>query len=268
VATQADAARSPRLIRTKVLPPVSRRLLARPELTERITAGAAAKLTLICAPAGSGKSSLLASWARAGQEHRPFAWFAIDPADDDPKLFWTYAVEALREVDPAIGHRSAGILRAPGPAPVDLAIIELLNDIVAADRAIVLVLDDYHVIGNPEVHQGVTLLLEHLPAALHVAISTRSEPPLPLSRWRARGELIELDASSLRFSGAETEAFLNGLLGLGLDHSDVALLRDRTEGWPAGLCLAALSVQHRADRHRCWRARCRNARSGSSCSSR
>jgi LuxR family transcriptional regulator, maltose regulon positive regulatory protein len=250
VATQPSAAGSARLIRTKVLPPVARRLLPRADLIGRIIA-AERKVTLLCAPAGSGKSSLLASWANAASEHRPFAWFALDKADDDPKQFWSYAVEALHAVHAGIGRASAEILRAPGPPQADLAIIELINEIAAADRAIVLALDDYHVIAEPEIHHGVTLLVEHLPAGvLQLAISTRSEPPLPLARWRGRGELTELDAPSLRFSAGEAEAFLNGLLGLGLDRAEVAALRDRTEGWPAGLYLAALSVQHRTDRRR------------------
>ena len=232
-----------------MLPPVRRSLVPRPGLIEPLRASEAHKLTLICAPAGFGKTSLLAGWAETSWEDRPFAWFAIDKADDDPKLFWTYAIESLRVIDASIGVHSAEMLRAPGPPLLDLVILELINEIAAADRRMVLVLDDYHVITDPEIHQSVTLLVEHLPAVLHLAVTTRSEPPLPLARWRGRGELIELDAARLRFSAEEAEAFLNDLLGLSLDRADVTTLRERTEGWPAGLYLAALSVRGRASRH-------------------
>ena len=248
MAMRAEAPAPLRVIRTKVLPPVHRNLVPRPGLTEPLGASETSKVTLICAPAGFGKSSLLAAWAEASWEERPFAWFAIDGADNDPKRFWAYAIESLRGVDAAIGVRSAEMLRAPGPPLLDLMILELINEIAAADRRTVLALDDYHVITDPEIHQSVTLLVEHLPAELHLAVTARSEPPLPLARWRGRGELIELDAARLRFSPEEAEAFLNDLLGLGLDRAEVATLQERTEGWPAGLYLAALSVRGRANR--------------------
>ena len=177
-----------------------------------------------------------------------FAWFTIDETDDDPKRFWAYAIESLRTVDAAIGALSARMLQAPGPPLLDRVLLELINEIAHVGRPMVLALDDYHAVTDPEIHQSVTLLVEHLPPGLHLAVATRSEPSLPLARWRARGQLAELDAARLRFSAAETEAFLNDLLRLGLDRADVIALHERTEGWPA--CLdPALSIRDRADRH-------------------
>src|SRR5215469_16650373 len=152
MAMRAGASGSLRVIRTKVLPPVRRRLVPRPGLIEPLRPDGTPKLTLICAPAGFGKTSLLTAWAETGWEDRPFAWFAIDEADDDPKLFWAYVIESLRAIDAAIGVRSTEMLQAPGPLLLDLVILELINEIAATGRRMVLALDDYHVITDPEIH--------------------------------------------------------------------------------------------------------------------
>jgi LuxR family transcriptional regulator, maltose regulon positive regulatory protein len=178
------------------------------------------------------------------------AWLALDRGDDDPVRFWTYLVEALRAAVPDIGAQAVSLVRVPGISLVDGVLPALLNDLDTLDRDLVLVLDDYHLITAREIHASVTFLLEHLPPMLRLVIATRSDPPLPLARLRARGELLEVRADDLRFDTEETTAFLNHVLGLGLDARDVTRLHDRTEGWAAGLYLAALSLGGRDDAHR------------------
>jgi LuxR family transcriptional regulator, maltose regulon positive regulatory protein len=161
--------------------------------------------------------------------------------------FWTYVVEAMRTVEPDLGAEAMKLLGAPGTDLLESVIPALINEAERLGRRLVLVLDDYHLIESTEIHDGVAFFLEHLPPALHVAVATRSDPPLPLARMRARGELLEIRAEHLRFSAEESAAFLNDVLGLGLEREDVIRLHDRTEGWAAGLYLAALSLRGRAD---------------------
>ncbi|MCA1708532.1 MAG: hypothetical protein LC808_36730, partial [Actinobacteria bacterium] len=229
------------LIPTKLYAPVTRPLMPRKELFGVLRARPGVKLTLVCAPAGWGKSSLLAAWAAVDERRRPFAWFAIDEADNDAVRFWTYLIEALRTVQPAIGARSLTLLRAPGTGLTDLVVPELINEVAALDSPMVLVLDDYHLIEEPEIHRSLASLVENLPDVLHVAIATRREPCLPIARLRARGELTEVDAAALGFSVEEAGRFFNEFLGLALLPADIRILRERTEGWAAGLYLAALS---------------------------
>ncbi|HEX2046506.1 MAG TPA: LuxR C-terminal-related transcriptional regulator [Acidimicrobiales bacterium] len=213
-----------------------------------LRAGKGAKLTLISAPAGWGKSSLLAAWAAVEGKDRSFAWFAVDEADNDPLRFWTYVIEALRTVEPSIGASSLAVLRAPGTGLTDLVIPELIDEIEALDGRVVLAIDDYHLITQPEIHASVAFLITHLPSLLHVAIATRAEPGLPIATLRARGELVEVGAGALGFSDEEADRFLNELLDLGLTRAEVNSLWERTEGWAAGLYLAALSLRDRRDR--------------------
>ena len=240
------------LLETKLYVPRSRRgLVLRPRLSERLDRGAASKLMLVSAPAGFGKTTLLAEWLAAGPaapaDERLAAWLSLDRGDNDPASFWAYVIAALRTVASGIGESALALLRAPQPPPVEAVLTVLLNDMAAVAGDIVLVLDDYHVIDAREVQQGMAFLLDHLPPGLHVVIASRADPALPLARLRARGELAEIRAAELRFTPDEAAAYLNEMMGLQLTARDVAALEARTEGWIAALQLAALSMQGRED---------------------
>ena len=217
--------------------------------SRRLCAGQPRKLTLIRAPAGWGKSTLLADWYALESETRPFAWVALDGDDNDPVRFWTYLIHALRTLDPSTGEVSLPMLRAPRVSVVGDVLPALCDELAALPHRVVLVLDDYHVVRNPEIDDGLASFLEHLPQTLELVVSSRSEPALPLARLRARGELAEIDAQQLRFSDEEAGLFLNDLHGLGLDREDVIRLRELTEGWAAGLYLATLTIRGRASAH-------------------
>ena len=204
------------------------------------------RLTLVAAPPGFGKTTLLAEWA-AGEDERAVAWLSVDEDDNDPARFFTYLGAALQRVDPELAGRALAALRSPGVDLVDVVLPLLLNDLAALGRELVLVVDDYHLITRPEVHEALAYLIERSPAAFRLVLATREDPPLPLGRMRARGELGELRAGQLRFSDGETTAFLTEALGLELSSEDVARLQARTEGWPAALYLAALSLRGRPD---------------------
>ena len=205
-----------------------------------------AALALVQAPAGSGKTTLLTEWHAAEPERR-FAWLSLDRADNDPVRFLEGAIAALRTVAPAAGVQALAHLGGPA-SPMDVVLPSLVNDLAGEEGGVVLVLDDYHVIADPRVHEAVTFLLDRRPATLQLAIATRAEPPLPIGRLRVRGELAEVRAADLRFTDGEAAALLNDALALGLDADDVARLQRRTEGWAAGLRLAALSLAGREDR--------------------
>ncbi len=235
------------LLATKLYAPKPRSgLVPRPGLTGRLLRGTESRLTLISAPAGFGKSTLLAEWMAAPAVGSVVAWLSLDPGDDHPVAFWTQVIAALRTVKPDIGARSLSLLESPD-RPIDAVLAPLLNELDAQSGNIVLVLDDYHTIGSPDVQAGMTFMLEHLPAHVRLVIASRTDPALPLARLRARGELIEIRASDLRFTPDEADAYLNGVLGLGLSADDVAVLEGRTEGWVAALQLAGLSMQGRED---------------------
>jgi LuxR family maltose regulon positive regulatory protein len=236
------------LIQTKLEAPVPRRVVAREGLIERLIDGAPRRLTLVRAPAGWGKTTLLAEWHASERETRPFGWLALDAGDNDPALFWSYVIAALRTVAPGIGERPLALLRAPGVDLVREMLPLLINEIAEQPERLVLALDDYHAIGDLDIHEQMTFLVEHLPEELEIVLATRAEPPLPLARMRVRGELAELDASALSFSTGEAAALLNDVHGLALDPEEVTLLRERTEGWAAGLYLAVLSLRRREDR--------------------
>src|SRR3954469_1911822 len=237
------------LVTTKLHVPEPRPgLVARSELLARLAAEADGRLTLVCAPAGWGKSLLLAGWHASEAERRPFAWVSLDPGDDDPVRFWSYVIGALRTVEPGLGDAALAALPTAGPALLEAVLPMLVNELAEIPRPIVLVLDDYHVLHDEVIHASVAFLLRHLPRTVHVAIASRFDPPLALSRLRAAGEVVEVRAGDLQFSHDEADALLNDMLALGLDRADVTLLRERTEGWPAGLALAALSLRDQGDR--------------------
>ena len=240
------------LLETKFYVPRSRRgLVPRPRLSQRLDRGSALKLVLVSAPAGFGKTTLLTEWLAAGPaaptDQRLAAWLSLDRSDNDPASFWTYVIAALRTVAPGVGDSALALLQAPRPSPIETVLTVLLNDLGATAGDLVLVLDDYHVIDASDVQDGMAFLLDHLPPWLHVVIASRADPALPLARWRARGELVEIRAAELRFTADEAAAYLNEIMGLQLTARDVAALEGRTEGWIAALQLAALSMQGRDD---------------------
>jgi LuxR family transcriptional regulator, maltose regulon positive regulatory protein len=216
-------------------------LVPRARLVALLVAASEAKLALVEAPVGSGKTTLLAEWHAAPEEQRPFAWFSLDRADNDPVRFLEGVIAALRTVEPHIGEQA--LVDLGGPASLtDVVLPSLLNDLAVLSGRLVLVLDDYHVITNSRIHEAVTFLLDHQPGTLQLGVASRSEPPLPLGRLRVRAELVEVRATDLRFTDDEAAALLHRTLGLELDAADIARLQHRTEGWAAGLQLAALSL--------------------------
>jgi len=229
------------------VPPQRHQAVERPRLTAKLVEGARTgrKLTLISAPAGFGKTTLLGQWIAVASQTYPamrVAWLSLEESDNDPARFLAYLIAALHQADPSIsvGDPSA-------QQPVEAALTAIVNGVSQSDQKILLVLDDFQLIGDASVRDAVGFLLDHLPSSLHIAISSRSDPLLPVARLRARGELTELRAADLRFTADEASAFLNTAMGLALSKEDVGALEARTEGWIAGLQLAALSMQDRAD---------------------
>jgi LuxR family maltose regulon positive regulatory protein len=226
-------------------------LVSRPRLSECLDRGVGSRLILVSAPAGFGKTTLLAEWLATGSavpsDERSTAWLSLDRGDNDPVFFWSYVIAALRTVVPAVGANELALLASPQPPPIELVLTTLLNDLGVTGNDIVLVLDDYHLIEAREIHDAVAFLLDHMPPRLHLVIASRADPAVPLARLRARGELVEIRAAELRFTPDEAAAYLNEVMGLQLTPHDVAALEERTEGWIAALQLAALSMQGRDD---------------------
>jgi LuxR family transcriptional regulator, maltose regulon positive regulatory protein len=234
------------LLGTKLyVPRAARRSVARARLTAALDRGADARLVLMSAPPGFGKTTLLGEWLAAGD--RQAAWLSLDEGDNHPATFWTYLVAALQTVAPQSGSRAMALLRASPPAPITTVLTTLINDLGELTADVVLVLDDYHVIETAQIHEAITFLLDHGPRQLHVMLACRADPPLPVARLRARGELVEIRAADLRFTPEEARAYLNDVMDLHLRPADVAALDGRTEGWIAALQLAALSLQGRDD---------------------
>ena len=231
---------------TKLQPPRPRAgLVPRDALVALLAGGSHTRLTLLSAPAGSGKTTLLTLWRLAAFETRPFAWLSLDASDNDPVRFWTSVIESLRTVVPGAGAAAAGALPFSGGSLDQVVLPLLINELAEWEQPIVLVLDDLHEITEPKVHASLAYVLEHMPETLHLALATREDPDLPLHRLRARDESVELRAGHLRFSRSEARSFLNDGLGLELAAEDVARLHERTDGWPAGLQLAGLSLRGR-----------------------
>ena len=246
-AVPPSAAEQDVLLATKLHVPGPRPgLVARPRLVEALDEGLARGLVLVCAPAGFGKTALLADWVRSGD--RPVAWLSLDAADDDPARFWRHVVAALDRARPGIAERAGPLLGPPAPASFEGLVTALVNDLAqAGEDAVLLVLDDYHLIDAPPVHMPLAFLLEHLPPGLRLVLASRSDPPLPLARLRAGGQLAELRAAELRFTAEEAAALLREAIGADLPDAAAAALAARTEGWAAGLQLAALSLRGQAD---------------------
>jgi LuxR family maltose regulon positive regulatory protein len=234
------------LLETKLFVPRHRGpLVARPRLAERLQR--LATLTLVSAPPGFGKSTLLAfELARQTDPQRQVAWLSLDANDNTPTAFWTYLIAALQKVASDVGERALALLEL-NPPPLDTVPAALINDLATLAGNLVVVLDDYHVVDNRDIHAGVSLLVDHLPPQVSLVIASRADPPFPLARLRARGELLEIRAADLQFTPDEALAYLNEVMHLDLTSQDVALLESRTEGWIAALQLAALSMQGRDD---------------------
>jgi LuxR family maltose regulon positive regulatory protein len=235
------------VLATKLHVPLPRpEVVTRPRLIERLDGGMRGKLTLVSAPAGFGKTTLLGEWAaRCG---RRTAWLSLDEGDADPARFLAHLVAALQRIAPDVGASVAAAVQLPQPPPAESVLVALLNDVATVPDDVVLVLDDYHVVDARPVDRALAYLLDHLPARMHLVVASREDPQLPLARLRAGGQLTELRVADLRFTRTEAVAFLNRVMRLDLPAEDVAALEARTEGWIAGLQLAAISMQRRRDR--------------------
>ncbi len=240
------------ILATKLyLPSPQSKLISRPRLVERLNEGLSLgrKLTLISAPAGFGKTTLVSEWVAGCKTQRgpEVAWLSLDEDDSDPSRFLTYLIAAVQLVAAHIGQNVLSILQSPQPHPLESILASLINEITTVPENFVLVLDDYHLINSKPVDEALAFLVDHQPPQMHLVITSRENPPLPLPRLRARGKLTELRAADLRFTPAEAAQFLNHVMDLNLSAEDIAALDKRTEGWIAGLQLATLAMQGRVD---------------------
>lgn len=232
----------PLLTVKQVVPPARAGAVPRERLQRQLRL-AETRLTVVVAPAGWGKTSLLSGWAADPEEKRRIAWVSLDESDDEPVRFWSYVLTALRGAGGVVSAGPLQALDAAGVPPIDLALPMLLNELAASAVPHVLVLDDYHLLADPRIHEALEYLVTYLPASLRVVIAARTDPPLPIARLRARGDLTELRAAQLRFSPGEAAALLSAVSGHDLDGAAAAGVWERTEGWAAGLQLAALALR-------------------------
>jgi LuxR family maltose regulon positive regulatory protein len=236
------------LLTTKLyFPPARSSLVSRPRLVDRLQAGLCGPLTLVSAPAGSGKTTLLSEWRAGAGSGLPVAWISLDAADNDPLRFFQYLSAALDTLQPGITQEIQPLLQSPEQPNIEALLTLLVNTLGGYPQDFVLVFDDYHVIEAPTIHEALTFLLGHQPLHMHLVFLTRADPPLPIARLRARGQLTEIRAADLRFSVDEAAKFLNQVMGLNLTGEQVAALEARSEGWITGLQLAALSMQGHED---------------------
>ncbi len=236
------------ILATKLfIPPQHPNLVPRPRLIEHLNEGLAkgCRLTLVSTSAGFGKTTLVSEWVTCYKQ--PVAWLSLDEGDNDPARFLAYFVAALQTIEPNIGAGLLSALQNPQLPPIEFILTTLLNEITAISHKFVLVLDDYHVIDSKPVDEALTFLLKNLPSQMHLVVTTREDPHLPLTKLRAQGQLTELRAADLRFTPSEASEFLNQRMGLNISEENIAILESRTEGWIAGLQLAALSMQGRED---------------------
>lgn len=220
--------------------------VVRQPLLSRLSEDRPARLVVISAPAGWGKTCLLRDWRLADTASRT-AWVSVDPGDNDPVRFWAHVIASVAGVSPGFGAAALPVLTAPGAGSTDAVLPMLVNELEVLPAPVTLALDDYHLISNQDILRSVAFMVEHLPPAVRLALAVRADPELPLARLRARGEMFEIRADDLRFTEAETAALLNGTLGLALGQADIRALQQRTEGWAAGLYLAGLSLRGRPE---------------------
>ncbi|GCE07040.1 LuxR C-terminal-related transcriptional regulator [Dictyobacter aurantiacus] len=223
------------------IPPRRAALLTRPQLLAALDQSRAVPVTLLLASAGSGKTTLLSAWA--SQCGDPVAWLSLDELDTTPARFWSYVVAALRKAGLRVGETTLALLHAPQAPPLNNVLTALINELSMLAQDAVLIIDDYHVVSEPAIHESLRFFLEHLPPCLHLVMASRVDPPLPLARLRARGQLVEIGEADLRLSADETANFLTHVMGLALSTEEMCLLEQRTEGWLAGLQLAGLSLR-------------------------
>ena len=234
------------LLSTKFFIPKTRpELVSRARLLEQLNDGLHRKLTLISAPAGFGKTTLTSEWVTKCE--RPVAWLSLDQDDGNPTRFLSYLVTALQTVVADIGKELLTVLQSSQPPPTESILTALLNELASIPSDFGLVLDDYHMLEAKPIDQALTFLLDHLPPQMHLVITTREDPQLPLARLRVQGQLTEIRVSDLRFTLSESAEFLNQVMDLSLSEDDIAALETRTEGWIAGLQLAAISVTGQED---------------------
>src|SRR5688572_4331302 len=237
------------ILATKLyIPPPPPKVVVRTRLLERLDEGLSggSKLSLISAPAGFGNTTLVSEWIAGGE--RPTAWLSLDKGDSDPTRFLSYLVAALQTITPKLGEGALEVLQASqSQPPTESILTALLNEVTTIPDPFLLVLDDYHVIESRPVDDALTFLVEHLPPQMHLVITTREDPALSIPRLRARRQLTELRAADLRFTPSEAAEFLNQVMELHLSTEDIATLEERTEGWIAGLQLAALSMRGHQD---------------------
>ncbi|MEJ2710756.1 MAG: LuxR C-terminal-related transcriptional regulator [Anaerolineales bacterium] len=234
------------LLKTKLYtPPVRPEFIRRPRLVARLNQGLARPLILVSAPAGSGKTVLLSDWVR--QAGLPAAWLSLDPGDQDLNRFMDYLCGALQSIHPETGDTALAMLQSPQKQPLEVALTTLINDVAAIPEAFILILDDYHVIQAKSIHEAVSYLLQHAPPQMHLVIATRADPPLPVTRLRGYGQLVELRQADLRFNHQEADELLRRVIGFSLPDEQVEELLDHTEGWAAGLQMAAASLQGQED---------------------
>lgn len=235
------------LLHTKIFIPRPRKnLVPRSRLVDRLNAGLDKKLTLIAAPAGFGKTTLLSEWIP--KSPRCVTWLSLDEGDNDPAQFWAYFITSLQGLNSDLGANALALIQSPRAPGIRSILQELINDLVDFPDFFASVLDDYHFIDSQPIHEALSFLIDHLPNNMHLIITTREDPELPVARLRARDQLTEIRAQELRFSREETGAFLQSVMGLDLSRQDVVALGDRTEGWVVGLQLAGLSMQKQADK--------------------
>ena len=247
------------LLTTKLyIPPTRPELVPRPRLIEQLNQGLHKKLTLISAPAGFGKTTLVTDWLERlrldakneTQAENKIAWLSLDEGDNDPVRFLTYFIAALNQIEgleTTFGTGALAMLQSPQPPPAEVILTPLINEIATIPDKIILILDDYHLIEAQPVHDALRFLLENVPPQMHLVFATREDPQLPLARLRSQNQLTELRAADLRFTSSEATEFLNQVMGLDLSAEDIAALENRTEGWIAGLQLAAISLQGKED---------------------
>jgi LuxR family maltose regulon positive regulatory protein len=244
----AEADVSPNLLVTKLYTPLARKNLVQRQRLIQLLNDAwqqDKKLALISASAGYGKTTLVTEWLRGLQTDS--AWLSLDETDNDPARFLAYLIAALQIIDNSIGGKTQVMLQSPQPLPPEVVLTSLINEIALTPQPFILVLDDYHLIQTLPIHKQLDFLVEHLPPQMHLVIITREDPPLPISRLRARGQMVEIRQNDLRFLPEECADFLQRIMGLNLKINDINALERRTEGWIVGLQLAAISMQGRDD---------------------